>query len=66
MSFPLIVLAGVGMWFLLEGAAYAVAPDFMRRMAVLLSQMSTRELTMAGLAGGAIGAALIWLAVHLG
>ena len=66
MSFPLILLAGIGMWFLLEGAAYAVAPDFMRRMAVLVTQMSTRELTMAGLAGAAIGIALLWLAVHLG
>lgn len=66
MSFPLILLAGVGMWFLLEGAAYAVAPDFMRRLAVMLSQMNTRELTIAGLIGAAIGGALLWLAVHIG
>ena len=66
MSFPLIMLAGIGMWFLLEGAAYAVAPDFMRRMADLVSQMGTRELTLAGLVGAAAGAALLWLAVHLG
>ncbi len=66
MTLPLILLAGVGMWFLLEGAAYAVAPDFMRRLAVLVTQMNTRELTMAGLIGGAVGIALIWLAVHLG
>ncbi|HAE26525.1 MULTISPECIES: DUF2065 domain-containing protein [Hyphomonas] len=66
MTLPLILLAGVGMWFLLEGAAYAVAPDFMRRLAVLVTQMSTRELTMAGLVGGAVGIVLIWLAVHLG
>lgn len=65
MTLPLILLAGVGMWFLLEGAAYAVAPDFMRRLAVLVTQLSTRELTMAGLAGGAVGIGLIWLAVHL-
>ena len=66
MTLPLILLAGVGMWFLLEGADYAVAPDFMRRLAVLVTQMSTRELTMAGLVGGAVGIVLIWLAVHLG
>lgn len=66
MTLPLILLAGVGMWFLLEGAAYAVAPDFMRRLAAMVTQLSTRELTMAGLAGGAVGIALIWLAVHLG
>ena len=66
MTLPLILLAGVGMWFLLEGAAHAVAPDFMRRFAVLVTQMSTRELTMAGLVGGAVGIVLIWLAVHLG
>ena len=65
MTLPLIMLAGIGMWFLLEGAAYAVAPDFMRRLAVLVTQMSTRELTMAGLAGGAVGIVVIWLAVHL-
>ncbi len=61
-----LLLAGVGMWFLLEGAAYAVAPDFMRRMAAMLAEMGTRELTMAGLAGGAIGAAVLWLAVQIG
>jgi uncharacterized protein YjeT (DUF2065 family) len=65
MTLPLILLAGIGMWFLLEGAAYAVAPDFMRRLAVLVTPMSTRELTLAGLAGGAVGIVLIWLAVHL-
>ena len=66
MTLPLILLAGVGMWFLMEGAAYAVAPDFMRRLAELVAEMGTRELTMAGLAGSAIGVALIWLAVHFG
>ena len=66
MTLPLILLAGVGMWFLLEGAAYAGAPDFMRRLAVLVTQLSTRELTMAGLGGGAVGIVLIWAAVHLG
>jgi len=65
MSFPLILLTGIGMWFLLEGVAYAVAPDFMRRMAVMVSQMGTRDLTIAGLAAAAIGAAILWLAVHL-
>ena len=48
MTLPLILLAGVGMWFLLEGAAYAVAPDFMRRLAAMVTQLSTRELTLAG------------------
>ena len=61
-----LMLAGVGMWFLLEGAAYAVAPDLMRKMAELVAGMDTRELTLAGLGGGAFGILLLWLAVHLG
>ena len=65
MSLPLVLLAGLGLWFLLEGAAYAVAPDFMRRMMVLLTQMSTRELTLAGLAAMAVGSVLLWLAAQL-
>ena len=36
-----------------------------RRMAVMLAQLSTRELTMAGLIGAAIGAGLVWVAVQL-
>ena len=46
-----LLLAGFGMWLFLEGAVYAIAPDAMRRMAVMLAQLSTRELTMAGLIG---------------
>lgn len=65
MSFGLILLAGLGMWLFLEGAVYAIAPDAMRRLAVLLARLSTRELAMAGLVSAAIGACLIWLAVRL-
>ncbi|MEZ5953276.1 MAG: DUF2065 domain-containing protein [Hyphomonas sp.] len=65
MSLGLILLAGLGMWLLIEGAVYAIAPDAMRRMAALLTQMSTRELTMAGLIGAAVGLGILWLAVQL-
>ncbi|HPE48514.1 MAG TPA: DUF2065 domain-containing protein [Hyphomonas sp.] len=60
-----LLLAGFGMWLFLEGAVYAIAPDAMRRMAVMLAQLSTRELTMAGLIGAAIGAGIVWVAVQL-
>ncbi|MCA8902335.1 MAG: DUF2065 domain-containing protein [Hyphomonas sp.] len=65
MSLGLILLAGLGMWLFLEGAVYAIAPDAMRRLAVMLAQLSTRELAMAGLISATIGAGLVWLAVRL-
>jgi len=59
-----LILAAAGIWFFLEGAIYAIAPDFMRRMAAHLAEMSSREIAFAGLCSAVIGAALLVFAVR--
>jgi uncharacterized protein YjeT (DUF2065 family) len=59
-----LILAAAGIWFFVEGAIYAVAPDFMRRMAARLSEMSSRDVAFAGLASAVVGAALLVFAVR--
>ncbi|KCZ92809.1 DUF2065 domain-containing protein [Hyphomonas johnsonii] len=59
-----LMLAGAGLWLFIEGAIYAVAPDFMRRMALRLAAMSSREVAFAGLASAVIGAVLVVFAVR--
>ena len=60
-----IILAAIGLWLFLEGAAYAVAPDFMRRMAAFLAQQPSRDIAFAGLGSAVLGAILIIIAVQL-
>ena len=60
-----LVLAGIGIWMFLEGAAYAVAPDFMRRLAAFLAGMSPREIALSGLSSAIFGAILFIIAVRL-
>ena len=64
MSKLYLILAAVGLWFFLEGAIYAIAPDFMRRMAVRLAEMSSRDVAFAGLASAVLGALLVVFAVR--
>ena len=64
MSKLYLILAAAGIWFFVEGAIYAVAPDFMRRMAARLSEMSSRDVAFAGLASAVVGAALLVFAVR--
>ncbi|KCZ56362.1 hypothetical protein HY29_08710 [Hyphomonas beringensis] len=59
-----LILIGIGMWFFIEGAIYAVAPEFMRRMAAFLTRMPGREIALAGIGSAAIGAILIVIAVR--
>ncbi|KCZ52983.1 DUF2065 domain-containing protein [Hyphomonas pacifica] len=59
-----LILIGIGFWFFFEGAIYAVAPEFMRRMADYLSRMPGREIALAGIGSAAIGAILIVIAVR--
>ncbi len=63
MSFQLL-LAGLGLWLLIEGAIYAVAPDFMRRMAALLAAMSSKDIAVAGLGSAGLGAICMVIAVR--
>lgn len=59
-----LILAGIGIWLLVEGALCALAPDFVRRITYQVSQLPVRELALAGLVAAAIGAALVIVAVR--
>ena len=61
-----IVLAGIGVWFLLEGAIYAGAPDAMKRSGAWLSEMPESTIRQSGLWSMAIGALLLYLMVRFG
>ncbi len=63
MSPLLMLLAGLGVWLLIEGLLVTLAPETVRRLTRLISETPPRELALAGLGAAAIGALLLWLAV---
>lgn len=60
-----VIAAGIGFWFLIEGLIVAFAPETVRRLTRLISEMPERELALAGLAAATLGGALVTLAVRL-
>lgn len=64
MSQLTILLAGVGVWFLIEGAMCALAPDLMRSLGQRLTELTQRYLVTAGLIAATLGAVLVTLAVR--
>ena len=66
MSALCVLAAGVGLWFLVEGLIVALAPDTVRRLTRLISEMPARELALAGLAAATLGALLLTFAVRMG
>lgn len=59
-----VLLAGFGVWLLIEDALCALAPDYMRRLGQLLSNIPPRDLALGGLVVAAVGASLLILAVR--
>jgi uncharacterized protein YjeT (DUF2065 family) len=59
-----ILLAGFGVWLLVEGALCALAPDFMRDLAARVSSLPQRELVLAGLIVAGVGGVMLTLAVR--
>ena len=55
------LLQGVAVVLALEGIAYAVAPNAMRRALVTLIQAPEQRLRLGGLVAAGIGVALAWL-----
>ena len=55
------IVAIVGVFLAIEGALYAGAPGFAKRMAADISQMDEAILRRGGLIALAAGFALVWL-----
>jgi uncharacterized protein YjeT (DUF2065 family) len=55
------LLQGVAVVLALEGIAYAVAPEAMRRGLVMLIQASEQRLRLGGLIAALLGVAIAWL-----
>ena len=61
-----IILAGIGVWFLLEGAIYAIAPDAMKRFGAWLTELPEGTIRQSGLWSMAIGGILLYVMVRFG
>lgn len=61
-----IVLAGIGLWFFIEGALYAGAPDAMKRFGTWLSELPEATIRQSGLWSMAIGGLLLYVMVRFG
>ncbi|MEO1662222.1 MAG: DUF2065 domain-containing protein [Pseudomonadota bacterium] len=61
-----ILLAGIGLWFFIEGALYAGAPDAMKRFGAWLSELPEATIRQSGLWSMAIGALLLYVMVRFG
>lgn len=55
------LLQGVAVVLALEGIAYALAPEAMRRGLVMLIQASEQRLRIGGLVAAVLGVAIAWL-----
>lgn len=54
-------MIALGLAIAIEGFAYALFPDFMRRMLAHLLTQPLTSIRMAGLAAAALGVAFVWL-----
>lgn len=61
-----IIVAGIGVWFLLEGAIYAAAPDAMKRFGAWLTDLPEGTIRQSGLWSMAIGGILLYVMVRFG
>ncbi len=55
------VFTAIGLVLVLEGALYALFPDFMKRLAAQAIETAPDTLRIAGLASAGLGVAMVWL-----
>lgn len=61
-----ILIAAFGLWFLLEGAMYAAAPDAMKRFGAWLAALPEDTVRQSGIFSMAIGAILLYAMMRFG
>ena len=55
------LLSFIGVFLAIEGALYAGAPSFVKRLAADIAQMDEATLRRAGLTALIVGVGLVWL-----
>lgn len=60
----MIVLAGIGLWFLIEGAMYALAPEAMKKFGDWLSQLPESSIRQAGIFSMLLGAVMLYVVIR--
>jgi len=55
------VVTAIGLILALEGAFYALFPDYMKRMAARVIETAGDTLRIAGLISAVVGVLLVWL-----
>ena len=61
-----ILLAGLGLWLLLEGAAYAALPDLMKQFGAWLAGLPEEAVRQSGLLSMALGGILLYAMLRFG
>lgn len=59
-----LVLAAVGLWFLIEGLIYALFPEAMQRFLDWAARLPLGEFRSAGIWTAALGAILVYIALR--
>lgn len=55
------LFAALGLALALEGAAYALFPEAMRRMMAQVLELATSSLRLVGLVAAVLGVGIVWL-----
>lgn len=65
-DFPIwtLFVAAFGLWFLLEGAAYALFPDEMKRFLEWAARMTPGDIRSSGIWTALFGALLLYVALR--
>lgn len=61
-----ILFAGLGLWFLLEGAMYAASPEAMKRFGAWIAEMPEQSIRQSGLWSMAFGGLLLYGMLRFG
>lgn len=60
-----VFLAALGLWFVIEGLAYAIAPDAMKRFLEWAARLGVPEIRSAGVWTSVLGVLLLYAGLRL-